>query len=960
MKLSTSAEISAPFWKKRLTKSCTRVLTAATVLSVAVGGVLVAPASATDTAPQQPAETAPAAQGTARPTSSALPEPAPEEASPAPSSTVPTQPAAPETTVPAEPAPAEPAPAAPATEEPAPVEETDKATVEDIPLEEMTQAQKLALLEKVQGEHGAEMGKGLEMRQEREAELEEAPAQEELAETLDVLEIDRTAAVTIAAATDRYHWKPSGVQGMDVSGWQPSVNWQYEWNLGARFAYIKATESTTYKNPSFGSQYTGSYDVGMIRGAYHFAIPSVTSGKTQADYFVNNGGGWSGDGRTLPPLLDIEYNPYPELGNTCYNMSPSQLVNWVRDFSNQIKVRTGRVPAIYTNGSWWNQCLGSSTAFKDHPLHIAHFSTGNVTYPWLPAGWTRYDIWQYSESGPFLGDSNVWRGTLTQLKDFARYPSGVKPATSTVNPVSTTVTSAAPGDLNMDGHADLVSRRTDGYLWFYPGNGSGGYGTPVRVGSGWQVYNKLIGAGTFNGDQYPDLLARHNDGSLWFYAGTGDGKFKARVKVGSSGRNSMTDVVVTGDLNEDGRQDLLAQHTNGTAYLYPGKGTGALGSRSTAGSGWGAFTQLIAMQDFDGDRREDVAATRADGTLWLLRGNGAATSSGKLFNAAQKIGSSGWQAFQQVLGVGDNNRDGKGDILGVNSNKTLRFYAGTGFSEPEGYKRGVAKGDPVWDEFSQMVAPGDYNGDGLADLIGSKPNGQLWFAPGDGTGSYGTRVKIGNSGWQTYKHLTAVGDYNRDGRNDLVAVDKDGRLWFYAGTGKVGSGSEGLRPRVKIGSSGWTAFTHLEGVGDLNRDGRNDLLAVQPSGNAYLYAGPGTGKSHGPRTLIASGWSGYSGVAPVSDFDGDGTKDVVFRKADGTVWLRTGLAQRSGSAWLSNERRIGSGWNVYSRVVGTGDFNRDAKADMVGTRSDGSAWFYAGTQFKVSNAVRPGINTDTL
>ena len=70
----------------------------------------------------------------------------------------------------------------------------------------------------------------------------------------------------------------------------------------------------------------------MIRGAYHFAIPNWSSGADQARYFVQNGGGWSPDGYTLPPVLDFEFNPYAGrtingfyFGNTCYDMSPGQL-----------------------------------------------------------------------------------------------------------------------------------------------------------------------------------------------------------------------------------------------------------------------------------------------------------------------------------------------------------------------------------------------------------------------------------------------------------------------------------------------------------------------------------------------------------------------------------------------------------------------------------------------------------
>ena len=99
---------------------------------------------------------------------------------------------------------------------------------------------------------------------------------------------------------------------MDVSSHQQNLDWVSAYAAGSRFAYVKATEGTYYTNPYFAQQYVGSADVGMIRGAYHFANPRTSSGADQARYFVNHGGGWSNDGRTLPGLLDIEFNPYSQ------------------------------------------------------------------------------------------------------------------------------------------------------------------------------------------------------------------------------------------------------------------------------------------------------------------------------------------------------------------------------------------------------------------------------------------------------------------------------------------------------------------------------------------------------------------------------------------------------------------------------------------------------------------------
>lgn len=199
--------------------------------------------------------------------------------------------------------------------------------------------------------------------------------------------------------------------GLDVSSWQGNVNWASMWTAGYKFVYVKATEGTTYKNPYFGQQYTGSYNVGMIRGSYHFALPSNSSGAAQATYFAKNGGGWSRDGKTLPGVLDIEWNPY---GATCYGKTQTQMRAWIADFVNTYKSLTGRHAVIYTATSWWNQCVGSTTQFAaNNPLWIARYATSAGT---LPTGWSYYTIWQHTDS-PF--DRNVFNGDLSRVKALA-------------------------------------------------------------------------------------------------------------------------------------------------------------------------------------------------------------------------------------------------------------------------------------------------------------------------------------------------------------------------------------------------------------------------------------------------------------------------------------------------------------------------------------------------------------
>ena len=204
----------------------------------------------------------------------------------------------------------------------------------------------------------------------------------------------------------------SGVPGIDVSGWQGEVDWAGQYADGKRFAYVKATEGTGYTSDDFGHQYNGSYSAGMIRGAYHFALPNKSSGAAQADFFVKHGGGWSSDGKTLPGALDMEWNPY---GATCFGKSQSAMRSWINDFLSTYKSHTGRYPAIYTNTNWWNQCVGHDSSFASKsPLWIANYNSSVGT---LPTGWGVHTFWQYTDN-PI--DQNVFNGSMSRLKVLAK------------------------------------------------------------------------------------------------------------------------------------------------------------------------------------------------------------------------------------------------------------------------------------------------------------------------------------------------------------------------------------------------------------------------------------------------------------------------------------------------------------------------------------------------------------
>lgn len=199
--------------------------------------------------------------------------------------------------------------------------------------------------------------------------------------------------------------------GIDVSHYQGTINWSSVKAAGIQFAYIKATEGTTYKDPTFNANYLNAYNAKVIRGAYHFARPDLSSGASQATYFASHGGAWSADNLTLPGMLDLE--------GGCYGKSAASMQSWILDFYNTYKASTGRDVVIYTSTSWWNSCTGGwSGMYSRSPLNVAHWTT--AASPTIPSGFPFWTFWQYTDSGSVSGvsgavDRDRFSGTATRL-----------------------------------------------------------------------------------------------------------------------------------------------------------------------------------------------------------------------------------------------------------------------------------------------------------------------------------------------------------------------------------------------------------------------------------------------------------------------------------------------------------------------------------------------------------------
>lgn len=243
----------------------------------------------------------------------------------------------------------------------------------------------------------------------------------------------------------------------------------------------------------------------------------------------------------------------------------------------------------------------------------------------------------------------------------------------------------------------------------------------------------------------------------------------------------------------------------------------------------------------------------------------------------------------------------------------------------------------------------DFNGDNAPDVIARRSDGALVLYPGNGRGSFLTPHVIG-SGWLSRDIIQNVGDWDGDGTRDIIARDpSSGALWLYRGNGTGGFGA------ATVIGAGWGIFRTIIAPGDWNGDGKPDLIGIRSDGAMFLYAGSGTGGfAAAPYPQIGSGWQGRDGVTAVGDWDGDGHNDVIARDpANGNLWLYTG----AGNGSFKSSGVIGFGWGGFSALVGPGDWDGDGNPDLLARRSDGALMLYSGNGAGGFQSPYPQIGT---
>jgi hypothetical protein len=274
-----------------------------------------------------------------------------------------------------------------------------------------------------------------------------------------------------------------------------------------------------------------------------------------------------------------------------------------------------------------------------------------------------------------------------------------------------------------------------------------------------------VATGDINGDGKLDLVvANSNVNTASVLLGNGDGTFQAAQSVPVP--YFYTNAVAVGDLNGDGKLDLfVTQGTN--IYVLPGNGDGTFQSPIASRLGFGPNS--VAVGDFNGDGKADLALTDDfySATVSVALGNGDGT-----FQAAQSVPAG---ASANSVAVGDLNGDGKLDLVeGSRIDNHVSVLLGNG----DGSFQLVHV--PVMGGGSQLsVAVGDFNGDGKTDMALAHYNsfdalgnvflgGTLSVALGNGDGAFQAAQDLAVG--VARPTSVAAGDFNGDGKPDLAVT----------------------------------------------------------------------------------------------------------------------------------------------------------------------------------------------
>lgn len=457
-------------------------------------------------------------------------------------------------------------------------------------------------------------------------------------------------------------------------------------------------------------------------------------------------------------------------------------------------------------------------------------------------------------------------------------------------------------------------------------------------------------AGTYHVHLY---LSESPDLDEWLYLVTFNNLLTVGVDDHADNPDSATAVTVgvetEGRLEKGGDIDVFSVTLDeaGTLRVYTTGSTDTHGTLSTTDAG------VVAVDDDSGDGLNFLVEHEVEAGTWHVSVRGYDRSTTGEYSL--------WATFEaaperpEIPGIsadrhlGDFNGDGKADVLLRNTEDgSWYYYAMDGRAFIEGQS---GDSDLPTDLLLAVAGIGDFNGDGKDDLMFRHADGTWRYYPMNGKDFIADQQGSSDLPLDLDYRVAGIGDLNGDGKDDVLLRHDDGRWRYYPMNGKdiiaAEAGTANLAADLQY---------RIAGIGDFNGDDQDDVLLRHTDGSWFLYV------MSGRRFTVGTGPADLSidlanTIAGVGDFDGDGRADVLLRNTDGTWYFyamngRRHVAQDSGAADLAT--------NLAYSVDGIGDLDGDGKADVLLRHTDGR-WLYqpmSGRQVRLGKGELD-IRTDT-